>query len=70
MSIFQKILDLFGEHKDKIQLPEQLGSLDELKTQAQDMIEQHADVLDQVADKIPGDADNAIIDKAKEMTGK
>lgn len=67
MSIFDKLTNLFHQHKDK--LPNDIGSVDEIKAKAAEMLDQHADTIDQITAKIPGEADDQFVDKAREVTG-
>lgn len=64
MSFINKLLSIFTGGKTK--LPENLDSVDELKAKAQEMVEQHSDTINQVTDKIPGEADDQLVEKAKD----
>lgn len=63
MSLLDTILGIFGKHKDN--LPD-LSQVTDLKQQAGDLLEQHGDTISSVTDKIPGEADDQLVDKAKE----
>lgn len=64
LNIIDKITSLFQDHKDK--LPEGFGSVDEVKMKAQELLLQHTDTIDQVTEEIPGDADNTVVEQARE----
>ena len=64
MKFLSSLLSLFHKHKDM--LPEDLDSVDEIRGKAKQMIDQHGDKLDQITDKIPGDTDDKLVDKAKD----
>lgn len=63
MSLLDTILGLFGKHKDT--LPD-LSNVTDLKQQAGDMLEQHSEQITSITDKIPGEVDDQLVDKAKE----
>lgn len=51
----------------KAKLPEDMNTVEEIKAKAGDLLEQHADVIDQVTAKIPGEVDDQIVDKVEEI---
>lgn len=80
MSIVDTLKNIFGKHKDKLpeqlsvenissRLPEDMNSVEDIKAKAADVLEQHADTIDQITDKIPGGADDQFVDKARELVG-
>jgi hypothetical protein len=64
MGLLDKITELFGGAKGK--LPANMDSVDELKAKAADMLDQHADTINQLTDKIPGEMDDQLVEKAKD----
>ena len=78
MNILDKLKELLGAHADKLpenmnslddltaKLPENLNSVEELQAKAGEVFEQHADTIQQVTDKIPGEADDKIVDAIKQ----
>ena len=63
MSLVDKLKGLFGGKKG---LPADLNSPDEIKQKLDNLLEQHGDTINKVADttqeKIPGQADDKVID--------
>ena len=68
MKFLNDLLNLFHKHKDK--LPEDMDSVDEIKTKAQDLMVEHGDKLDDITDKIPGDTDDKVVDQARNILKK
>jgi ABC-type transporter Mla subunit MlaD len=78
MSFLDTLMGLFGKHKDKLpesmnslddltsKLPDDMNSIEEVKAKAQEVLEQHADTIQQVTDKLPGEADDQLVEKAKD----
>lgn len=64
MGLLDTIMGLFGKKKGGI--PD-LGSVTELKDQASELLEKHEDQINAITDKIPGQADDQLVDKAKEV---
>lgn len=64
MKFITTILSLFNKHKDK--LPDDMDSVGEIKDKAKQMMDQHGEKIDQITDKIPGDTDDKLVEKAKE----
>lgn len=70
MSLLSTLKNLFSHHADKLpsvdelkgKLPENLNSVDEIKAKAQDLMQEHGDTLQQVTDKIPGEADDKLVE--------
>lgn len=80
MSFINSLKNLFSQHKDKLpeglnvdaitsKLPEDMNTVEELKAKAADVMEQHAETINQVTEKIPGEADDQLVDKAREAVG-
>lgn len=63
MSLLDTIMGLFG--KKKGDMPD-VSQVTDLKQQAGDLLEQHAETLEKVTDAIPGQADDKLVEKAKE----
>lgn len=47
-------------------LPEGMNTVEEIKAKASEVLEQHADTIQQVTDKIPGEVDDQLVEKAKD----
>lgn len=50
MKFLQMLMSLFTKHKGK----------------AKELMDEHGDKIDQITDKIPGDTDDKLVDKAKD----
>ncbi len=78
MNLFEKLKELLGAHADKLpegmnsiddltaKLPENLNSVEELQAKAGEVLEQHADTIQQVTDKIPGETDDKVVDSIQQ----
>jgi predicted transcriptional regulator len=78
MSFLDTLKNLFSKHKDNLpesmnsldsltsKLPEDMNSVEEIKAKAADVIEQHEEAISKVTDAIPGEADDQLVEKAKD----
>ena len=64
LKIVEMIMGLFNGKKGG------MGDMMKMKDQAADMMEQHGDKLDAVTDKIPGKADDELVDKVRSTLKK
>ncbi len=64
MNILEKIMGMFG--KKSPSMPD-LSQVTDLKQQAGDLLEKHEEQINSITDKIPGQADDQLVDKAKEV---
>ncbi len=78
MSFLDTVKNLFSKHQDKLpenmnsvedltsKLPEDMNTVDEIKAKASEVLEQHEEAIDKVTDAIPGEADDQLVEKAKD----
>lgn len=63
--ILETIMGVFGGKKKGVM--GDIEKLGELKDQAGEMLEKHEDQISAITDKIPGQVDDQLVDKAKEV---
>lgn len=64
IKILEMLMGMFGGKK-KGGLPD-VGKVNDLKDQASELLEKHEETIDKVTDKIPGNTDDKLVDKAKD----
>ncbi len=67
MSLIDTIMGMFGKKKGSVPGMDTVGQVGDLKEKAGDMLEQHAETLEKVTDAIPGQADDKLVEKAKDV---
>lgn len=63
MKFLEMIMGMFGKKKSGMPGMDQVN---DLKNQASDALEQHEDTINSITDKIPGELDDQLVDKAKD----
>ncbi len=67
MGLLDTIMGMFGKKKGGIPGMDAMGQVSDLKEKASDMLEEHAESLENITNKIPGEADDKLVEKAKDV---